>query len=407
MLKAVHGSARVLLHRREVGELTFAAGGCTFRYTDDLLDPEHQVLGQEFEEAPRKLYRESVGLPAWFANLLPEPGSGLRRFYAALFDERQVDDARLLLTLGDDLPGAATVVPSDVPAEGFLVQPAIARVEQTGVHLSALAGAQPKMSVQRDGKRLTLPGRGEAGGWIVKFSSGSFPSLTENEYLMMRWAAEAGLDVPEIDLLPAESVPHVFDELQPGSLAYVVKRFDRGAEGQRVHIEDLAQATGIIPALRFHGATYDNIGVLVRALTGDSGFAEYLRRLVAMVVMGNTDAHLKNWSLRYPDGRTPTLAPAYDLVCTTFYRTLSRQLVFPIGGRHRPDAADLDAFEQVAEAAGYPDGEASAVVLETAERLRDAWREVRREPLLPELIAHIDERLERHPLTRLGRHRAG
>ena len=389
----------MLLHGRQVGELEFAAGGCTFRYTDDLLRPWHRVLGQVFEEEPRKLYRESVGLPAWFANLLPEPGSGLRRFYAALFEQRVLDDARLLLTLGDDLPGAATVVPSDVPTEGLLVQPAVARVDEAGVHLSALAGAQPKMSVQRDGKLLTLPGRGETGGWIVKFSSGPYPSLAENEYLMMRWAAEAGLDVPEVDLLPAESVPHVFDELRPGSLAYVVRRFDRTADRQRVHIEDFAQVTGTLPALRFQGATYDGIGVLVRALIGDVGFTEYLRRLVAMVVMGNTDAHLKNWSLRYVDGRTPTLAPAYDLVCVTFYKTLSGELVFPIGGRLRPDAADRHAFEQVAEAAEYPVEQASAIVQETAERLRSAWRDVRREPLLPELVAHIDGRLDHHPLT--------
>ena len=139
--------------------------------------------------------------------------------------------------------------------------------------------------------------------------------------------------------------------------------------------------------------------MLVRALTGDVGFEEYLRRLVAMVVMGNADAHLKNWSLRYPDGRTPTLAPAYDLVCTTYYKTLQRQLVFPLGGELRPDAAALPAFEQVAGAAEYPAEQATAIVRETADRLRDAWRAVRREPLLPELIAHIDERLDRHPLT--------
>ena len=403
MREAVGGHAGVLLHDQEVGELEFAAGGCTFRYTDDLLRPWHRVLGQVFEEEPRKLYRESVGLPAWFANLLPEPGSGLRRFYAALFEQRVLDDARLLLTLGDDLPGAVTVVPSDIPPDGLLVQPAVARVDAASVHLSALAGAQPKMSVQRDGKRLTLPGRGETGGWIVKFASGPYPSLAENEYLMMRWAAEAGLDVPEVDLLPAESVPHVFDELQPGSLAYVVRRFDRTAEGQRVHIEDLAQVTGTIPELRFQGATYDAIGALVEALTGEVGFTEYLRRLVAMVVMGNADAHLKNWSLQYPDGRTPALAPAYDLVCTTFYKTLPRRLVFPLGGQHRPDAADLSAFEQVADAAQYPVEQASSIVAETAERLRDAWQEVRREPLFPELVAHIDQRLDRHPLTALGR----
>jgi serine/threonine-protein kinase HipA len=253
------------------------------RYTDDLLDADHHVLGQIFEEQPRRVHRERVGLPAWFANLLPEPGSGLRRFYAALFDQRQLDDARLLLSLGADLPGAATVIPVESPAQGVLVESVTARVDDSRVHLSALAGAQPKMSVQRDGKRLTLPGIGETGGWIVKLATGAYPSLAENEFLMMSWAAEAGLDVPAVDLLPAASVPALFDELEAGSTAYLVERFDRTPDGRRVHIEDLAQVSDTLPDLRFTGATYDGIGLLLRALTGDTGFEEYLRRLVAVV----------------------------------------------------------------------------------------------------------------------------
>ena len=289
--------------------------------------------------------------------------------------------------------------PSDFAHLGFGLDATTfaARVADGGAHLSALAGAQPKMSVQRDGMRLTLPGRGETGGWIVKFASGAYPSLAENEYLMMSWAASAGLDVPPVDLLPTASVPNIFGDLQPGSLAFLVERFDRGPDG-RVHIEDLAQVTGTIPELRFRGATYDGIGVLVRALTGDAGFEEYLRRLVAMVVMGNGDSHLKNWSLRYPDGRTPTLSPAYDLVCTTVYGTLSRALVFPLGGRSRLDAVDADAIVTASDAAGYSPGRTREIVGQTAERLRTAWREVRREPLFPELVAHVDDRVARHPL---------
>jgi hypothetical protein len=65
-------------------------------------------LGQVFEER-RVLHRSSVGQPHWFANLLPEVGSGLRRYYMAQWRDRHLDDARLLLALGEDLPGAVTV----------------------------------------------------------------------------------------------------------------------------------------------------------------------------------------------------------------------------------------------------------------------------------------------------------
>jgi serine/threonine-protein kinase HipA len=52
---------------------------------------------------------------------------------------------------------------------------------------------------------------------------------------------------------------------------------------------------------------------------GDAGAVEYTRRLVFSALIGNGDMHLKNWSLVYPDQRTPALAPAYDLVSTIPY----------------------------------------------------------------------------------------
>ena len=52
--------------------------------------------------------------------------------------------------------------------------------------------------------------------------------------------------------------------------------------------------------------------------------AEVIRRLIFNAAIGNNDMHLKNWSLIYPDGRTPRLAPAYDFVSTIRYITDNR-----------------------------------------------------------------------------------
>jgi serine/threonine-protein kinase HipA len=116
--------------------LEFRRGGSTFHYTDDFLDPRHPVLGQVFEERPRVSHRSSVGLPHWFANLLPEVGSGLRRYYMAQWGDRHLDDARLLLALGEDLPGAVTVNPVDIPESGILIAPATTEVSGERMHLS-------------------------------------------------------------------------------------------------------------------------------------------------------------------------------------------------------------------------------------------------------------------------------
>ncbi len=404
MLKAVNGSAQVLLYGRNVGELTFSQGGCTFRYTDNLIDPTHRVLGQVFEESPRQVFREPVGLPAWFANLLPEQGSGLRRYYAARFGERYIDEARLLLILGADLPGAAFVVPQDIPDHGVLIESPDVPVDERGVHLSALAGAQLKMSILREGERLTLPVHGESGDWIAKVPTAAFPEIAVNEFLMMKWAAAVGIDVPVVDLVPAAGVPDIFDtRIDPEAVVYVVKRFDRTSDAGRVHIEDFAQVTGRLPIQRDTGTSYDAIGVMVRELTGDDGYEEYLRRLVAMVVMGNTDAHLKNWSLQYPDGRTPQLSPAYDLVCTTFYKNVTGNLTFLLGGQQRPSAVGIEEFRTAAGVAGYPPDKAVEVVEETARQLRETWPAVRRDDLSADFCAHMENRLTTHTLTRSAR----
>jgi serine/threonine-protein kinase HipA len=62
---------------------------------------------------------------------------------------------------------------------------------------------------------------------------------------------------------------------------------------------------------------------------------EFVRRIVFSAAIGNTDMHLKNWTLLYPDGRTPKLSPAYDLVSTIAYiddftMALSASTVMPI-----------------------------------------------------------------------------
>ena len=72
---------------------------------------------------------------------------------------------------------------------------------------------------------------------------------------MMSWAAEAGLDVPAVDLLPAASVPALFDERDPGSTADLVARFDRTPDGSPRAHPGPGIGVDTLPDLRFTGAT--------------------------------------------------------------------------------------------------------------------------------------------------------
>jgi serine/threonine-protein kinase HipA len=76
---------------------------------------------------------------------------------------------------------------------------------------------------------------------------------------------------------------------------------------------------GFYPQDKYHHRSYANIAALLWAETGEAGTYEFFRRLVFSVLIGNGDMHLKNWSLLYPDRRTPVLSPAYDFVATLPY----------------------------------------------------------------------------------------
>lgn len=215
-------TAVVRLHGRSVGVLTYDRGGSTFTYQDDLSAADHKVLGQIFEDDPRTVRTSRVGLPAWFANLLPE--GELRRQVVREMGGGRIGDYRLLLRLGVDLPGAVTVhsdVEPDDSADPTAGEPPSTSADHPLRY--SLAGIQLKYSIHSS--RLTIPVSGGGAWWIVKLPDRTLPGLAENEYLTMRWLSEAGLDVPPVEIAPAKTVrdlPEGF--VAPPDLVYLTQR---------------------------------------------------------------------------------------------------------------------------------------------------------------------------------------
>ncbi len=87
-----------------------------------------------------------------------------------------------------------------------------------------------------------LPTNGEQGQYIAKFPPAAIPSVLENEFANLALAEAIGMDVPERELIEISDLEGVPRELRPKSegKALLVKRFDRGTEGQKIHIEDFA-----------------------------------------------------------------------------------------------------------------------------------------------------------------------
>ncbi|HVK76169.1 MAG TPA: type II toxin-antitoxin system HipA family toxin [Kofleriaceae bacterium] len=354
------------------------------------------VLGQYFEDHLDEVMRSQTRLPAFFSNLLPE--GGLRELIARRAGVHAECEAHLIAHLGDDLPGAVVVraIGLDDGEEASLPS-TMSEPPTDGPLRFSLAGAQLKFSVmyRRSGRGPTLPLDGRGGDWIAKLPSETYEHVPENEFAMVEWARRAGLTVPETALVDVGEVAGLPIELEPGRKIFLSRRFDRPSPGIRIHQEDFAQVANVRASERYRTLSYDAIARIVLATAGDADFEEVLRRLAFNVLIGNGDAHLKNWSLQYPDAVHARLSPAYDLVSTVVYIPTDG-LALKLAKEREFASIGLTHFRRIAERAGTDPDRAVQVVRELTGAAMNAWPEVARElPLGPGQRHRLDEHLGR------------
>ena len=363
---------------------------------------ERPTLSLGFKTADGGLAEQTrptrVRLPPFFSNLLPE--AHLREYLAARGAIHPDREFFLIWLLGADLPGAVEIRSPDgdapPPAEDA---PSDTRGKDELLRFS-LAGVQLKFSALMEAsKGLTLPVGGVGGDWIVKLPSPRFDVVPENEYAMMTLAEAVGIDVPEVRLVATKEIgrlPRDLPEAFGQSLA--IRRFDRPRPAERVHIEDFAQVFGVYPENKYKRASYGSIARVLWLEVGEDGIVEYTRRLVFNALIGNADAHLKNWSVIYPDGRSAKLAPAYDLVATVPYIPGDR-LALSLGDTKDFAEVDVERFRRFADKAGLPVRLVLQTVRDTAARVRDLWPKHEAARALPNSIRNaIDEHMRTVPL---------
>ncbi|MCX4239367.1 type II toxin-antitoxin system HipA family toxin [Paraliomyxa miuraensis] len=385
-------SARVLLGDVVVGDLRpdTAAGQTTLEFDASYAtSASRPVLGRWFEdqliEPPRRF--RGTPLPNYFRNLLPE--GALRKIVERRLGTSEIPEYTMLLRLGENLPGAVRVISDELdlhPLEAGERQ----RRDAKDPFRFALTGVQPKLALSEVDDRLTMPVEGANGHWIAKLGSPAYQCLVDNEFAMLEWAQRCGLDVPEHRIVRAseiEDIPADFDEDQD---VLLVRRFDRDGD-RRIHQEDFAQVFDIPPEERYawevielEWVHYGSIGAVIHALCGEHDFQRYMRRLAFMVLSGNADAHLKNWSLLYPDGVNPRLAPVYDVVSTVVYPSIytysSLRWLEPLQPTLEPPMQLADVtLDNLLEVASLAPADTSRVMddLEAFVRdARDAWPDI-------------------------------
>lgn len=381
----------------DVGIIRNLGGHTSFAFLPSYRNLEvRPVLGQWFEDQLDRTWTTMVRVNPWFANVLPE--GAMRRFLADQVSVNEQQDFPLLAALGQDLVGGATAHPIAL-TDGleFEVQPAPVRsdsaTEETGVRFS-LAGYQLKLSMLDEGKGLTLPGRGLLGDHIVKLPSPGFPHVPENEHAMMSWARATGLNVPHTKLVEINDLdlPEGL-KLSRGEVAFAIERFDRDRSNGRIHVEDFNQVLGQWPAEKYDNQSYDSLGTLVAGVTeSEDDFFEFAKRVAFSVLIGNEDAHLKNFSLIY---RTPTiarLAPAYDLVSTTTYEGLIRGLGLKVGQLRKMSDVTTGSFRRMARMANVGEGELERQLVQFVSDAMENRHEfvAAMGPLRPSLESHLD-----------------
>jgi serine/threonine-protein kinase HipA len=278
------------------------------------------------------------------------------------------NDYALLEELGGDCAGAVTLLepgvefPS-VPAVRWLSEEQfdvllrelprrpLAADPEEGVRLS-LAGSQPKLPVVIDENGgVALPLNAVAATThIVKPEPERFPGLVDNESFCMELAGAVGLPVATVEKRMSSSGMHYL----------IVGRYDRDPTREpirRLHQEDVCQALGRAADHKYQAdggpTVLDTVGLL-RACSAVPArdLPTLWRALVFNWLIGNCDAHGKNYSLLYDRG-VPSLAPLYDLVSTTVYPELTNRLAMSLDGAQRIEKVDARVWTTLAREAGY------------------------------------------------------
>ena len=402
----------VWLFADRVGTLASVGGRLNFCYVPGWLSQPNAIALSASLPLQAQPFDDHMTRP-FFAGLLPE--GQMRRLIAQQLQVSGQNDFALLDHIGGECAGAVTFLEpgqalpvtdrnddiqwlSDAEVVAILDElprrPMLAGKD--GLRLS-LAGAQDKLPVVFDGARIGLPLNGTPSSHVLKPAIHAIEDSVINEGFCMA-LCEA------MQLRPAKSKVHAVLD-RPFLL---VERYDRFVDAQeqrqRLHQEDFCQALGVVPEMKYQNEGGPDLAQcfdLVRRATRPS--APQVLRLLDYVIfnalIGNHDAHAKNFSLLY-SGNTPVLAPFYDTLSTAVYPTLTPKMAMKIGSKYKFSEVQARHWDQFAEGVGVTKAPAKRRILQLAKSLPTIARELQSAPgfsfarnaVVERVIALIEQR---------------
>ena len=352
----------------------------SFRYLEDYLnDPESTAISLSLPLQSDPF--SALQTAGFFEGLLPEGFT--RRSVASFMHVDESDYLSILHGLGRECLGAVSVTEDGEKPEAKyepVTNEQIAKLAAEGAtsaadlvtktHLS-LAGASGKVGLYYNDvdKKWYLPYGTAPSTHIVKQSHVRLDSIVTNEMLSLQTAALCGIDIPKSFIVN-------IGEGKENEVLLATKRYDRMITDKsskinslkvplRLHQEDFSQAMGIPSSEKYehYNKGYMKKIIDILRIYSSDLIADQLKLwdiIVFDCLIGNTDAHIKNFSLLYsPNMRTVRLAPAYDIVSTVIYDQCTKDMSFSIGGKYAISEIDEECFRKAARECGL--GEKMAI----------------------------------------------
>lgn len=366
------GNAAGLLHRSDIEEDTFL-----FRYHESCPPSDAVSLTMPVVRDP---YDSMSTVHPVFEMNLPEGAllEKLRALFAKVIPN--FDSLALLAVVGASQVGrlryaAPNAEPTEIPAidlDEVLTyggtQPLFDELLDRYATYSGISGMQPKVLLREAAAQTVSPPRLTHRGatHIVKsFDAREYPELAANEYFCLKAAHYAG-------------IPAATARLSANRHLLAVDRFDLKEDGTYLGVEDFCVLSGLRSHGRYEGS-YELVAKRIRQFVSPDAERKACERFFAMLALScaieNGDAHLKNFAVMYgsPEGRVE-LAPAYDLVSTTVYRSHDVLALTLAGSKEFPTRATLLSFGQ--RACGLRSSRCAALVEEVERGVRRAMKDI-------------------------------
>ncbi len=372
----------VYFHEKIVGQLIQDShGDVTFTYSSSWLDDPDAIRISCSLPLQKEIFTRKQ-CHAFFEGILPEENQ--RKIIARNLGISANNDFSMLEKIGGECAGALSFMPAgeksnpsidDYYELSSMELPNILRELPTrpllagekNVRLS-LAGVQDKLAVYIKDNKIYLPLNSAPSTHILKPDFTIYEDVIFNEAFCLKLAKKIGLSVAEADIKKIDDINYL-----------LIKRYDRiFSDGEeeikiyRIHQEDFCQALGIRSINKYQNEGGPSLKQCFDLIRRESSvpvidLEKMLNAVIFNYLIGNCDAHGKNFSLLYLEELR--LAPLYDLICTLYYEDLDKKMAMKLGGEYQTNNIRIENFYKLADEIGFAKPEVRRCILELIDKI--------------------------------------